>query len=157
MKLIFKFLGGGAVDNVVYTALLISFMVIATTIHCQDLKVSNLTFTFADKALIEFQDIDGDRIIGRKTLPIQFCQQVSRVSFLISIIACSVIVPRVWRLHLIVNLLFLGFGAYVGARTYLERSITDDKRNFKTYTVSRSLVRSDVDYTFLIPFRSSFG
>jgi len=117
----------GRVDDIARTALWITFSVIAFTIHSQDLK-----------------DIEGDRLSNRLTLPIRFGEEVSRVAFLLGLLGCSVAVPHVWQLCVALRLFFVAFGAYIGVRTYRERTVAQDKRNFKTYNVWLVAIRLTV-------------
>ncbi len=100
-------------------ALTLSFLTIITTIHCQD-----------------FRDIDGDRLSGRKTLPIQFGQTASRALFSIFVVFWSLLIPHVWNLTLLWRAVYFVAGAYLGTCVFRRRTVEDDKRSYRLYNVS---------------------
>lgn len=90
---------------------------------------------YINELIFPLKDIEGDRLSNRLTLPIRFGEEVSRVAFLLGLLGCSLAVPHVWQLCVALRLFFVAFGAYIGVRTYFERTVAQDKRNFKTYNV----------------------
>lgn len=110
---------GGGLDRTAYIALAISFFTIITTIHCQD-----------------FRDIEGDRLSGRKTLPIQFGQSASRALFSFFVIFWSLVIPHFWNLPLLYRAVYLLAGLYLGVCVFRRRAVNDDKRSYRLYNVS---------------------
>ncbi|KAG8214405.1 UbiA prenyltransferase family-domain-containing protein [Butyriboletus roseoflavus] len=99
-------------------AVQLSMAVFASTLHAQD-----------------FKDVSGDRLTGRCTFPIAF-PFLSRLSVALGIPLWSICLSHVWHLDLLSSTAFLLYSSYTGVRFMLYRSIGDDKRSCKFYSVS---------------------
>lgn len=102
-------------------AILLSAGVFLGTIHAQD-----------------FKDVHGDRLVGRKTLPILFPRH-ARKTVLASVFCWSAALAAVWELDALAAVLFVGLGAAVGVRFLVHTSMEEDQRSFYLYSVSRAL------------------
>ena len=96
----------------VYAALLV-----LTTIHAQD-----------------FEDIEGDRSRGRKTIPIVF-PSASRTYMLFVLPAWSMMLSVVWGLSVGNTLALTSFGTYLGLRYVCQRHLAADRRSYLIYNV----------------------
>jgi 4-hydroxybenzoate polyprenyltransferase len=101
------------------SSLLLSFSILATTIHAQD-----------------FQDCEGDKIAGRLTLPIRF-PILSRYSILVGVTGWSFILCRVWPLDPTIKWIFILLGTTVGCRFMALRAAQHDEITYFLYKVSQ--------------------
>ncbi|KAF8839047.1 hypothetical protein BDN67DRAFT_818519 [Paxillus ammoniavirescens] len=99
----------------------LSVAVFATTLHCQD-----------------FKDADGDRLTGRRTLPMMF-PVASRISVGLGLPLWSLCLCYIWDLDWLCTAAFLAYGCFVGARFMLYRTVAADKRSCKYYSLWFSL------------------
>ncbi|KAF5335677.1 hypothetical protein D9611_009692 [Ephemerocybe angulata] len=104
-----------------FPELTIFFFVISTTIHAQD-----------------FQDVEGDREIGRNTIPMML-PNVSRISMPIllplwSVIIISLCHPPAW-----LAAIYLGLSMVVGFRFFLMREVKHDEWSYVLYNAWLSL------------------
>ncbi|KAG1722542.1 UbiA prenyltransferase family [Suillus paluster] len=80
------------------SAIVLSLAVFASTLHAQD-----------------FKDVEGDRLIGRKTLPIAF-PNLARMSMMIALPLWSICLSRVWGVNALCTFAFTAYAAIVGLR-----------------------------------------
>jgi len=92
--------------------------ILATTIQAQD-----------------FQDVPGDKLVGRNTLPIAF-PNISRHTPLISLLFWSAYLSFIWEIDTPARAGFTCLAVVVGLRYYLWRSTKDDKLSYFLYNVS---------------------
>ncbi|KAF8996237.1 UbiA prenyltransferase family [Cyathus striatus] len=83
--------------------------IFATTIQAQD-----------------FKDIDGDRRIGRRTIPITF-STYGRYSIILPMILWSTGLSSLWKLDTVTSCIFILLGAFVGMRYILYKSRHEDQ------------------------------
>ncbi|KIJ62347.1 hypothetical protein HYDPIDRAFT_30601 [Hydnomerulius pinastri MD-312] len=98
-------------------AIQLTVAVFASTLHSQD-----------------FKDANGDRITGRRTLPILF-PVGSRISIGLGIPVWSLFLCHLWDIDLLCSAAFIAYGCFVGARFMLYRTVADDKRSCKYYSL----------------------
>lgn len=106
------------VPETVQLAVQLSTAVFASTMHAQD-----------------FKDVSGDRLVGRRTLPM-VVPLGARLSIALGIPLWSICLSRVWHLDPLSAAAFVSYSSYTGARFLLYRSIADDKRSCNFYSVS---------------------
>ncbi|KAG2130892.1 UbiA prenyltransferase family-domain-containing protein [Suillus clintonianus] len=106
-----------SLDKTSMTALLCSALVILVTIHVQD-----------------FQDVDGDRMIGRRTLPI-VAPEGSRIYVLCMLPLVSFALASFWSLGPLCSVLFILMGIVVGIRCFLVRDEIGDRSNYWMYNI----------------------
>ena len=92
--------------------------ILATTIQAQD-----------------FQDIIGDKAVGRYTLPIAF-PNFSRYTPLVTLLMWSVYLTTMWEITTPAGFGFTFLGIVVGIRYYFWRSTKDDEWSYVLYNVS---------------------
>ncbi|KAF8839043.1 hypothetical protein BDN67DRAFT_817885 [Paxillus ammoniavirescens] len=102
-------------------AVQLSVAVFASTMHCQD-----------------FKDVDGDRLIGRRTLPMVF-PVASRISAGLGLSLWSLCLCYIWDLDWLCTVAFVAYGCLVGARFMLYRSVEADRQSCKYYSMWFSL------------------
>ncbi|KAI5120555.1 hypothetical protein M0805_000283 [Coniferiporia weirii] len=105
-------------DSIGATSILCSAGIFASTIQAQD-----------------FKDIVGDRLVGRKTLPI-VAPTVSRPTLLLGLLAWSVGLSSIWCLSTVVALAFNMLALLVGIRFVVFDINRADQRSFYLYNVS---------------------
>lgn len=98
--------------------MLCSAGVFCTTIHAQD-----------------FKDTEGDRIVGRKTLPI-IAPVASRRMLMLALLLWSFVLSVVWNLHLVLAFVIIALGSFTGMRFVAKNSIESDQRSYYLYNVS---------------------
>ncbi|KAI0262562.1 UbiA prenyltransferase family-domain-containing protein [Gloeopeniophorella convolvens] len=106
-----------AMDVVSVTAVVISGILIFTTIQAQD-----------------FPDVEGDKALGRMTFPI-YAPEFSRAFTLFATIAWSMFLSWFWGVGPISTAVLMSFGAYVGMRYYLWRTLEADKKSYLIFNV----------------------
>jgi 4-hydroxybenzoate polyprenyltransferase len=92
--------------------------ILATTIQAQD-----------------FQDVIGDKAVGRNTLPIAF-PNFSRYTVLVTLVMWSLYLTTMWEITTPAGVGFTFLGIVVGIRYYFWRSTTDDEWSYVLYNVS---------------------
>ena len=112
-----------AMDYVSVTAVIISGMLIFTTIQAQD-----------------FPDVEGDKALGRMTFPI-YAPEFSRLFTLVATIVWSMFLSWFWEVGPISTAFLVCFGAYIGMRYYLWRTLEADKKSYLIFNVRLNLVR----------------
>ena len=113
-----------SLDSASVTSILISAGIFATTIQAQD-----------------FKDVVGDRIIGRKTLPI-VAPDTSRPVLMISILLWSVVISKLWGLDNLASFAFIQLALAVGMRYVFLKSVKSDERSYYLYNVGECLSRA---------------
>ncbi|KAL5476971.1 hypothetical protein ACEPAI_3157 [Sanghuangporus weigelae] len=106
-----------ALDNISWLSVLCSAGIFATTIQAQD-----------------FKDTEGDRLVGRKTLPI-IAPGVARPTLMLALLAWSVGLSALWHLSTRASLAYVVLALAVGARYVTLNSIKSDQRSFYLYNV----------------------
>ncbi|KAI6045316.1 UbiA prenyltransferase family [Pisolithus marmoratus] len=106
-----------SVDHTSLLALLSSGLLIFTTIHAQD-----------------FADADGDRLSGRRTLPI-VAPEGSRLYMLAALPAWSIALSVLWGLGPLCGTLFLSMGLFVGSQYFRFRDVQHDQSSYLLYNV----------------------
>ncbi|KAJ7701202.1 UbiA prenyltransferase family-domain-containing protein [Mycena rosella] len=102
-------------DDLAKWSLMMSLAILATTIQAQD-----------------FQDREGDRTAGRRTLPIVF-PVISRYTMLFCLPGWSVILGHVWQLDLMARSAVIILGTIVGFRYFTFRTVRDDEWTYFLY------------------------
>ena len=118
--LVFKLFSGGhpsKVDHIALLSIVIGTGVFATTIQTQD-----------------FKDVEGDRLIGRQTLPIVW-PEVARHTVLPLMLAWSICLSIMWDIGAEVAVPFIGLAVFVGLRFFVKRDIPADQLSFYLYNV----------------------
>ena len=92
--------------------------ILATTIQAQD-----------------FQDIIGDKAVGRYTFPIAF-PNFSRYTLLVTPVMWSLYLVTIWEITTPACVGFIFLGITVGIRFYFWRSTKDDEWSYVLYNVS---------------------
>ncbi|KAH7890531.1 UbiA prenyltransferase family [Phlebopus sp. FC_14] len=105
-------------ETVAIIAVALSMAIFATTLHCQD-----------------FKDEEGDRLIGRKTLPIVF-PVLARVSVMVGLPLWSICLTCVWKMDVICSVAFVAYASVVGMRFMMLHDAQADKMSCKLYSVS---------------------
>ena len=100
------------------SAIVMSLAVFASTLHAQD-----------------FKDVEGDRLIGRQTLPIAF-PNLARTSMLIGLPLWSICLSRVWAVDALCTSVFTAYAAMVGFRFMTCNTSQAARRSCKLYSVS---------------------
>ncbi|KIK81858.1 hypothetical protein PAXRUDRAFT_832579 [Paxillus rubicundulus Ve08.2h10] len=106
-----------SVDRTSFVALLTSGLLIFTTIHAQD-----------------FADADGDRVSGRRTLPI-VAPEGSRIYILTALPVWSIALSALWGLGPFCGMFFLLMGLFVGSQYFRFRDATHDQSSYVLYNV----------------------
>ncbi|KAF9040692.1 UbiA prenyltransferase family [Panaeolus papilionaceus] len=91
--------------------------ILATTIQAQD-----------------FQDVEGDSLVGRKTLPIVF-PNLSRLTPIVTLLIWSLYLTTIWEINAIASITFFTLAVVVGTRYYLWRSVKDDQLSYFLYNI----------------------
>ncbi|KAF9558398.1 hypothetical protein CPC08DRAFT_736438 [Agrocybe pediades] len=104
-------------DNIGILAICFSAGIFATTIQSQD-----------------FKDEEGDRMIGRKTIPIMF-PTIGRYTVIVPMAAWSVGLSIFWKLDLFTSAVFVCLALWVGGRFVVLRSVPADQVTFYWYNV----------------------
>ena len=86
----------------------------------------------------DFKDVEGDRILGRNTIPIA-APVLARPTLMLLMCAWSMWSSTVWELGMLTSLALNVLGFFVGARFLLRRTVEDDKRSCFLYNVSATL------------------
>jgi len=104
-------------DNVGILAVLLSVVIYATTIQTSD-----------------FQDCEGDRLVGRKTMPLTM-PTLARPFVFVAMTGWSIILSYLWQLAHLQAAIFSGMGLYVGLRFLTLKSVKEDKVSFNWYNL----------------------
>jgi len=109
---------GDSLDNPILLAIAVNGLIILTTIHAQD-----------------FYDEIGDRLQGRKTLPIVW-PEASRTLMLVMTLTWSLGLLSISPVNYLYATAFFYLGALVGMRFYFQRDIVSDTSSYLYYNVS---------------------
>ncbi|TFK93052.1 hypothetical protein K466DRAFT_594750 [Polyporus arcularius HHB13444] len=104
-------------ESSISAAQLINALVVLTTIHTPD-----------------FEDMDGDRLVGRKTLPVLF-PRASRIATLGILVAWSIFIVAFWGTGVVLSATLIGLAALVGARFVAYNNSETDRVSFRLYTL----------------------
>ena len=107
-----------AMDNISIVSVLCSVGIFATTIQAQD-----------------FKDVEGDKLVGRKTLPI-VAPNVARPTLMLALAAWSIGLSALWQLSVGATLVFNFLSLSVGVRYMLFEGVKADQRSFYLYNVN---------------------
>ncbi len=80
--------------------------------------------------------MDGDRLVGRKTLPVLF-PRASRIATLGILVAWSIFIVAFWGTGVVLSATLIGLAALVGARFVAYNNSETDRVSFRLYTVCR--------------------
>ncbi|EJD06402.1 uncharacterized protein FOMMEDRAFT_75736 [Fomitiporia mediterranea MF3/22] len=106
-----------SLDNISYLSILYSVVVILTTIQAQD-----------------FKDTVGDKLIGRKTMPIVW-PTASRTLIFFLLLIWSSVLSIVWRLETVPALAFHLLGLVIGGRFLMMKKVKADQTSYLLYNV----------------------
>jgi 4-hydroxybenzoate polyprenyltransferase len=106
------------IEPTALVAVVASMVIFATTLHCQD-----------------FKDAEGDRMIGRKTLPILF-PSLARISVMVGLPLWSVLLTYLWKIDVICSAVFVAYAGLVGLRFMMLKSTQADRKSCQLYSVS---------------------
>lgn len=104
-------------DSTMKSAIVLSTLALSTTYHAQD-----------------FRDVHGDRLIGRKTLPIVF-PSIARPSVSFGILSWTLYLCIAWELDISTAAVFSLVACIVSGRFVLFREVKEDKISFHWYNV----------------------
>ena len=105
-------------DSVALISICLSSFLFATTIQAQD-----------------FKDVDGDAMIGRRTLPILY-PKFARYMVIVPLLIWSAVLWHVWKVDIYLASAFLGLAAYTGYRYLTLTTVKQDKVSYYWYNVS---------------------
>ncbi|EKM50744.1 uncharacterized protein PHACADRAFT_188269 [Phanerochaete carnosa HHB-10118-sp] len=105
------------IDYISTTAVCISGALIFTTIQAQD-----------------FADVEGDKQLGRVTLPI-YAPEFSRAFTLGALIGWSIFLSWFWHIGPLCAIGFIGMGTFVGLRYYTRRTEAEDRESYVFYNI----------------------
>lgn len=105
-------------DQTMKLAVALSAIVLSTTYHAQD-----------------FRDVRGDRLIGRKTLPIVF-PSIARPSVSFGVLSWTIYLCSVWKLDIFTAAVFFLVACIVSGRFVLLQEVKEDKVSFHWYNVN---------------------
>lgn len=95
----------------------VNSLIILTTIHAQD-----------------FRDEEGDRLEGRKTLPI-VAPRLGRLSMPLALCLWSFALSKLFNTGLLINASVLVLGLFVGLRFYQVRTVAADQTSYTLYNI----------------------
>jgi 4-hydroxybenzoate polyprenyltransferase len=104
-------------------AVFLSIAMFATTLQAQD-----------------FKDQEGDRSIGRRTLPIAH-PSPARVSMFVGLPMWSICLTQVWGMDAFCSVAFIFYSGLVGLRFMVCKTTQADRLSCKLYSVSHTLIR----------------
>jgi 4-hydroxybenzoate polyprenyltransferase len=104
-------------DPIAISAIRLSACMLASTYHVQD-----------------FKDVEGDRLIGRRTLPIVHPKQ-ARKTIIVGLLIWSAVLVDIWELDVFSAAALISLGALVGVRFLIYKTIPDDQVSFVLYNV----------------------
>jgi len=104
-------------DGVGKLAVLLSVSIYASTIQTAD-----------------FRDCEGDRLVGRKTMPLTM-PTIARPLVFALMTAWSIALSYLWQLNYELAAVFCSFGLYIGLRFLVRRGVKDDKLSFNWYNL----------------------
>ncbi|KAI0311132.1 UbiA prenyltransferase family [Amylostereum chailletii] len=123
-----------SLDQVGTLAVCLSTGIIVTTYHVQD-----------------FKDEDGDRAIGRRTIPIMF-PSIARWTIIMPLILWSFGIATVWNLDMATAAAFVALALYIGGRFVSFKTVKDDQVSFYWYNLWLSAVHVFPGYYRLMTY-----
>ncbi|EMD36321.1 hypothetical protein CERSUDRAFT_65984 [Gelatoporia subvermispora B] len=115
-------------DRTAVLSICISAGIFATTIQTQD-----------------FKDVHGDRIVGRRTLPIVW-PSVARYTVLVGLCLWSLILASIWDLSIDAQIVSHGLSIFVSYRFMTYKGIHEDQISFYWYNVWLSIAHAQPAY-----------
>jgi 4-hydroxybenzoate polyprenyltransferase len=94
--------------------------IFATTIQAQD-----------------FKDEEGDRAVGRRTIPIVF-PSFARWTVIVPLLMWSSGLSLLWGLDVTTSLCFITLGLFVGVQFLISKTVKSDQISFYWYNVSKA-------------------
>lgn len=88
----------------------------------------------------DFKDKDGDRKIGRQTIPIVFSATTARYSLIIPLMAWSIALCYIWRLNLLETTAFMCMGLIVSHQYWKASTVYEYQVAFYWYNVSQEFI-----------------
>lgn len=82
----------------------------------------------------DFKDEEGDKLIGRKTLPI-VAPNIARPTFALALLAWSVALSMIWKLNTVLAIAYNLLGFMVAVRFLIFNGIKADQKSFYLYAV----------------------
>ena len=82
----------------------------------------------------DFKDVNGDRLMGRKTLPIA-APVLARPTLYVLMCAWSIALSKVWELDVFAAAAFCALGFAIAARFMLFKTVTADRKSCLLYNV----------------------
>ncbi|KAI0062573.1 hypothetical protein BV25DRAFT_1803812 [Artomyces pyxidatus] len=111
-------------DRTAILSIYCSAGIVATTIQAQD-----------------FKDEDGDRVIGRKTIPIVL-PSIGRYTVFVPLLLWSGVLSMAWRLDFLTAAAFQTLAVFVGARFISYKSVPADQISYYWYNVWLSIAHT---------------
>jgi len=111
-------------DRVAVLSVCISAGIFATTIQTQD-----------------FKDVHGDRLVGRRTLPIIY-PSIARYTVLIGLSSWSILLAQVWNLAWDARVVLFALSTFISYRFMTYNDIPEDQISFYWYNVWLSLAHA---------------
>lgn len=110
-------------DGAGIVSVMCSFGIFFTTIQAQD-----------------FKDTEGDRLIGRQTLPI-VVPFIARYTVIAGLLSWSAALTLIWEVDVMTSLSFHALALLVGVRFLTLKSVPQDQVSFYLYNVSSPCCR----------------
>lgn len=104
----------------------------------------------------DFKDIEGDKLMRRKTLPIA-APRLARPTLFLLMLSWSIAVTRVWELDTLASLVFNVLGFAIGVRFLAFNDIPADKTSCLLYNVSLAVANADDFGQYSTEIRSRCG
>ena len=120
------------------------FMTVFLTVHTQDMY-----------------DQAGDRLRGRKTMPLEVGDAAARWTVAVPMVILSFWCPRWWSLPLVSYIVPIALGLSVAVRTLTRRSVQDDKWTFRIWNLwmlvlySLPVIKLICNGNAVFPFKST--
>lgn len=108
--------GSYTLNRRAYTWIALLSVVISSTVHTQDLA-----------------DMEGDRLRGRRTIPLVHGETVARWSIAVMVVAWSVLCPAFWQVTILGYVPPLTIGGALGIRVIVYRSLKADKTSWRMW------------------------
>ena len=82
----------------------------------------------------DFKDVEGDKLIGRQTLPIVHPKQ-ARKTVIVGLLTWSIALVLIWELDIVSAAALVLLGTLIGLRFLKYKTIADDQVSFYLYNV----------------------
>ena len=126
-----------SLDRACILSIICSGLICATTYHAGDFK--DIEGTLFSTPVIIYpltnSNLTGDRLVGRRTIPIEFPTS-SRPTLMLALVAWTVCLSILWKLSDSLSIVFALLGWLVGQRFVMKTSCKDDQRSCYLYYVS---------------------